>query len=72
MFLQKVLSLLINHFNKLKNVAYEYKKNSTETRFELAQVKPNNLAGCRLNHSATTSITVLGYLDNICIQLSEL
>jgi hypothetical protein len=32
------------------------KMNTTETRFELAREIPNNLAGCRLNHSATPSV----------------
>ncbi len=43
---------------KRKNNAYAFAKVSTAMRFELTHPKDNNLAGYRLNHSATLSASL--------------
>ena len=41
----------------LQNKEKWNKKMSTTTRFELVRAEPSNLAGYRLNHSATLSLS---------------
>ena len=52
----------------LQNKEKWNKKMSTTTRFELVRAEPSNLAGYRLNHSATLSLSESEELMTACKQ----